>query len=315
MNRLQNARTMLLGSFLSVCTAAIAQAAVVHAYGADSSDVFSMSIAGLYTGNGLSVGTGDNRVLGVPNQNQVNVGDGPQATSASQTISAGTAGQAHSSASFGLIRLFASTIDAASGFDPHAGAIADAGWIDTMTISNAALTGQAGVMTFGIHVDGTLVGGAINGFATWQLGVLSSTTGGGGDSAQAAAFLGPSNTVDIDRVDVFSVDFVFGTPFELEVRSLVGAGLRSVGPALPPSSSALADFDNTIFWTGIQGVTQGGNPVDFLITAQSGTDYTRSFDPDATPGEVPEPAGLPLLALGAVLCGVLARRRLLDQLE
>jgi MYXO-CTERM domain-containing protein len=75
----------------------------------------------------------------------------------------------------------------------------------------------------------------------------------------------------------------------------------SVGRNPISTDAGAADFlfGSTLTWQGISGVTHQGNPVDFTITSESGTDWTQ-------PSSVPEPALAALLALGA---GAAIRRR------
>lgn len=294
----------------------------VHPYGVDGSDVFSMSTVGLNSGGGISEFSGDNTVFSVPENTQINIGNGAQSTSASLLGLPGTSGNAHATASFGLIRHYAAANSAAYDGSSHAGAISDAGWLDTLTISNPSLTGQAGQMTFGVSTDGSL-DASNNAAAGWTLSMqATSILNNQSVKASLACYLGPcfdkndapATQVNVAAIQLFTVDFTFGTPFEMLLRSLISAGLRSTGGFFPDNltaSTAIADFDNTIFWDGIYGVTQGGVAVDFQISALSGTDWTQSFDPNTVQpaAGVPEPITLSLLGAGFAGLGWARRRQ------
>src|SRR5262249_38270599 len=102
-----------------------------------------------------------------------------------------------------------------------------------------------------------------------------------------------------------SVNFVFGTSFEMMFRAIANANLSSTGDSLLPGSSADSDFYSTIYWSGIDGVTVGGIPVTgYTLTAGSGTNWNQSFAPNAA---VPEPGTLSITGLAVV--GLFALRR------
>lgn len=264
---------------------------------------FAMAIAGEDTGNGISVFTTDNRVLVPTNsQSQLITGSAASADIPLYTTTPGNTAIARSSATFGTIHLFDQSTDGVnSGFANRAGAISDAGWLDRLTISDPLLDGQAGVLTFGMHVEGTLHAGSPRGAAAMELGVSAQTT-------SALFYRTWSGAVDhfpdfdktVSETVTFSVPFTFGDPFLLMVRGLARTGLASRPP--PAGSNGLADFEHTLFWSGVQGITNGGNPVtDYVLTSASGTNYNQSLAPVTTP----EPGTLTLL-LGTV-SAILAR--------
>jgi MYXO-CTERM domain-containing protein len=91
----------------------------------------------------------------------------------------------------------------------------------------------------------------------------------------------------------------------MSVRSLALSRAPSVKSPQPVGQGA-AQFQNTIYWAGINSVTVGGIPVTgYTISSLSGTNYNQSFEPASA---VPEPSNCALAAL-AGLCALYHRRR------
>ena len=291
---------------MMLALACVASADTINPYGVPSPGAFAMSTAGGWTGSGTGILNLDNRSL-FPATDQVSVGLGVQSTSAAYQSIPGNNAAAQAIADVGIFKIAANYFDATGGFHDHTEAIADAGWLDFYTISDATHTGQNGVLTFLVHADGQFTGA---GGATWALGVSSnnaldfSTTEGACDWR----FVGSSPCpLNINSDYLVSVPFVFGTGFEMMIRSFTRAGLPSIGPSGPPNLGTDVNFLNTIYWAGIQSVKVGGQSIDgYSISAASGADYTHSFAPVSA---VPEPGAFGMLALGLVAIGYAARTR------
>lgn len=72
------------------------------------------------------------------------------------------------------------------------------------------------------------------------------------------------------------------------------------------SGKAVVDLGHSTYWGGINSITLAdGSVVSYSVTSESGTDYSRSFIPDA---QVPEPGSL-LLFPSALALLALSRRR------
>ena len=295
---------------MSICLilaiAGLAAADTIHPYGVSSPGVFSMSIAGGWTGNGLSVLSFDGRVLD-PATSRVAIGAGFQSTSASHETIPGNTASAQAIANIGIFKLGASYSDATGGFHNHTAAIVDVGWLDLYTISDPLYNGQNGVLTFVMHADGEISGA---GAGQWQLGASTSfaINFSAVESGCDVRFPGSSPcplTVNSDYA--VSVPFVFGTSFEMMIRSFAVAGLPSIGDSSPPNTGTDIGFLNTIYWAGIQSVKVGGQAINsYSISAASGADYTQSFAPVS---EVPEPEAFWMLAIGLAGLGSAARAR------
>lgn len=273
---------------------------------------FAMATAGEDNGNGTGL-LSDNNVLQADNSlTVINAGPVASANVGPYTVVPGNTGTARANATFGTIRLFAESHDGVNtGFVDHAGAIADVGWLDGITISNDALTGQNGILNFSIFTEGSLFAGDPTGSASAVIGVAH----GFGQHLSVRSFGGQANSVpgnfslNVSENTNFSLPFTFGSSFTIMVRGVARAGL-SGRPPQGAGSSGLADFENTIYWSGVQGVTtQGGAPVSaFTMTSASGTNYLQSLAPSSA--AAPEPGTFALLgsALG-LLVGVRSHRR------
>jgi hypothetical protein len=286
--------------------ATTARADFIRPYGSTPPSVFAMATGGLGVGVGGSLGVVDNRVYS-PADSQVDVGLGQRFASAFYSDSTGDSASAKVHANFGSFGLFAQFADVTpSGFNPHPGAVADGGWVDTYTISNPALDGFPGVWTIELHTGGTLFAGDqagwsiidIGGSAETVLGIFNSRVEGNARDIPGDFFQAVSDEI------FFQVPFTFGTPFEMTIRGVATTTLISVPPAF--GSSGTVDFYNTVFWTGNQSVTADGSPVaSYQITSASGTDYTQSLEP---PSAVPEPGTMAFCTI-ALAIGVSSRRR------
>lgn len=204
-------------------------------------------------------------------------------------------------------------------------------YVDLVTITNTALTGQNGVLTGSVLVD-VATNLVTSGYAgvpdpggsadvQW---ILRANDGYVNSNNQASAeyqdddksdpvsgycCVGPggASLVPAPPTVVIPItwQFVFGQPFDmgLEFTATSLAGARGFLPQSTSTASAQMNFLNTIAWQGITSVTleDGVTPADFSIEAESGADYTAPIG-----AAVPAPAGLWLLGTG--LAGLVMRR-------
>jgi hypothetical protein len=189
--------------------------------------------------------------------------------------------------------------------------------VDTLTLDAPGLGGQRGRIAGSVLVDGALVaqvsGPTALALGTWELNnqviqnnqVRADATTSGEFRNQGGVISGASF---VDRLLEFNAEVVFGSPFILQValRSSASATVRPEGQPgsptylLPVSATAGANFGNSAYWNGLQGVTLlNGTPVSgWSVSSLSGTNYAQP---------IPEPATAALWLLG--LAAVLALQR------
>lgn len=186
------------------------------------------------------------------------------------------------------------------------------GWEDHLTItsSDPTLNGKPGTLFFDVSVHAMLDSQGDAGSARLTVDYFKNNQqsflpGGisGAKEWRISTFPKPDvnqRSLVVDETVHFSVDFNFGTSFDLGVFALASAGMRAQSNSLA-FSTAHIDALNTIRWMGVTGVTAGdGTVTDFSIASASGIDWVQ-------PAPVPLPAGLSLL--GTVVAGLVAAPR------
>jgi len=99
------------------------------------------------------------------------------------------------------------------------------------------------------------------------------------------------------------VNEFFGIELRLEANAHFEFNDTSFNASVSGSGSAIAAFQNSLVWGGIDSVTDPitGQPIQgWSVVSRSGADYSKSF-------EVPEPSSVVLLSF--VLCPLLGRAR------
>jgi hypothetical protein len=213
------------------------------------------------------------------------------------------------SATMGQLKLYA---DFEGNNQLGAGVWATGGWVDTLTVNavNPALQGQQAILSFSLRVKGNLVGQPAGNSGVGVhlypyindsfIGVPEALYQGQDFRVAGQGQSGFPYNANVDSVATFRALITLGTPFELGIFGRVTAGVASVGPNW--TSAATADFDDTITWEGVQGVTVLGNSVPVTLSALSGTPWMGSY---AAP--VPEASTWAMSLAGAL--ALLAFRR------
>lgn len=185
-----------------------------------------------------------------------------------------------------------------------AGSASNGGWSETFTVSNPALTGQAGFMQFTLHANGTLEAAGFAGAASFDITGYKDTqqllanplfSPGNSDALGTDRQYGHwgiatnGNPPTISRVVAgtvtFAVPITFGTPFKLGIYAMARAGMRS-SSGISGNSTANASFTNGFTWGGITNIYHGGAPVaGSTIVSGSGINWGGPVGP-------PNPADL-----------------------
>jgi hypothetical protein len=295
-----------LVALCAACAPPTARAqSVLHPYGLTPPSVFAMATAGFYTGNGTGPFSLSNRVTVTGEDDfHLNIGAGTQSSAASYQVVPGNSASAQITAAFGIAQFTSSMTDNDAAGKSAAG-VTDGGWVERFLISDPALNGQSGTMTWGAFLQGTLFAGDTDGLARVQFGVDHA----GADineqfQIQANSVPGNANQ-SVSQSYTVTTPFTYGTPFEIMVR-VVSLSALSGEPPLGNGSTASVNFSNSLYWTGIQGFTAGGAPVTpAQVTAASGTNYFRSF----AAASAPEPGTFVLILAGAAAGFLPLRRR------
>lgn len=204
-----------------------------------------------------------------------------------------------------------------------------AGFWDTLTISNAALTNQRGRMTFSYLVDadfddgGSAITNPLGAFSARGTAVRSIINVSGNQfvttesvSTRLDAFSNGDSRTTTNRQSIvngvsaesglglftYFVDFIFGQAFTLNMELSIYA---NSGVANLASAFAEVDATRSLDWAGIQSISFNGIELDdYTLTSLSGTDWRNSLVP-APPAAVPEPGSLALTGLALALLAAL----------
>jgi len=155
---------------------------------------------------------------------------------------------------YGSIHVYTQSVNSGSGIGSQ---FAGTGyWLDTVTINNPSLTGQAGTATIAYHVTGTFVTQSqfTIGSSWWNELYLTI----GSNTGQQTVIPGPINYS-------FNVDygFTYGSPFTIQ-RGLSARATANLFPGVTTT------IDATLSQGGMS-VTSNGSPVGFTSTANSGS--------------------------------------------
>lgn len=177
-------------------------------------------------------------------------------------------------------------------------------WKDSIVFHNEALTGQAGKFTlnllFDYKIDASAEGynsGYVLSEADFQMSIGGKFYRWWPQDREAVYDLNAPQIVSMPIV--LEVDFIWGNPSG--VHASLSARCSSVWSST--NTACIANAGNSLYWGGVSNVRDAtGTIANYSLSAESGFDYDRSL----VPTEVPEPASLALLGVGAL---ALMRRR------
>lgn len=204
-------------------------------------------------------------------------------------------------AGYGVNRVF-NSVSLPSGNSESAYGFLTSGWIDSLLISDPTLNGQQGTFNGVVYVD-MLYDSVGTPAATYSnfFSVKIGSSIGSGNYAQMgfADTTGAQSYVNVPLS--FSVDFTFGTPFDLAVtmNSNISLNVLTNGSG----GSITHDAANTVTWGGFVSVQdefgQVLDPSDYSVGSTSGTNYINA---------IPEPSAVALIASSAAALAFLRRR-------
>jgi hypothetical protein len=275
-----------------------------------SGSVMVSTCAGARPGNGSSPGDKGGWYAGLfeCDASQSAVSGATVSASASFTHPFVEVAVGQASATLGQMKLYA---DFRGNSQLGAGVWATGGWVDTLTVDavDPAMQGKQAILTFSLHVHGNLVGQPTGnsgvGIGLYPyindsfIGVPEALYAGQEFKVAGQGQGGFPFSATVDSVATFRALITLGTAFELGIFGRAVAGAASVGPNW--ISAATADFDDTITWEGIQGVTVLGNSVPVTVSSLSGTPWMGSYAapvPEASSWALALAGGLTLLACG-----------------
>jgi hypothetical protein len=286
-----------------VAIAGLAGSALAHTYVSGGA----LSVDGPYTG---PAGNNFNREL---YSDASELGTSRGTTAVTDPSGSGPLADSGAEAAHGLVRARAYTTLARAGVY-QGGASTEAGFSDELVFSAPGRAGQAGTVTFGIEIDGTLSSTSTQpGAVLWGHSEASvDFSAESGVDRQEVEIDSYSSSQDgagerIAEPLTLTLGIVFGAPvevdFSLDLTSNVW-GNSSPSAVGTFAATGIADFRHTAAWAGILDLRDAsGAPVEtFDVTSASGTDYRGAI-------AVPEPAGCILLGVGlAVHLAARARR-------
>lgn len=177
------------------------------------------------------------------------------------------------------------------------GVAIDGGWSETLTITNPAHTGEAGIVRFGVSVQAFFTAQGANaraalrvaayyngeplvqqpGFSPGESDPLVTTQQYGNWELVTDQPLADEFRIVRDEI-VLAVPFTFGTPFTLGLSSLASSGTRTTLVAAGESVAKVEDA--RINWGGFLGVTINGQAVTGNTLASS---TGKNFGPSIIP--------------------------------
>lgn len=232
---------------------------------------------------------------------QTHVGSGPRGDN-----------RGYAEASFGVLRLFGEA-HSLTGSSPSV--VYGAGyayWRDDFLISSPTLNGQTGHVTLSLQIDGDLTGSGnepstqtsnrSNVIAGYTFSQDGSTIGTGSQ----IYYVNNGQTFGtpfLNQTQTFTVNFTFGTPFEMQLSVSAGATSYSTGTT---AVNTRADLSHTATWGGFSSVTDAqGNPAAYSFSTTSGTDFSQPVIPE------PGACALMLATAAGALAHIVRRRRAL----
>jgi hypothetical protein len=194
-------------------------------------------------------------------------------------------GTARAFADFGVLKLFAESHAANTG--SMFGLMQTGGqasFQDTVSIDAPGKTGSSGTLVVQFTVDGTLTcsAGGWDGSRESQTDAEFVLTAAGWTILQAEYIVyfdgRSSGTAFLGKVQTATINFIFGTPFDLKLYISTAASAYTFRGA-----DAIGDLENTATWGGFVSVkdSNGAEVSDYTATSVSGANYVAAITPPA----------------------------------